>query len=208
MRNLQSEKGDYKDMFASPKFYIIVSNNSFIIKKEGSNSENIIHLESFIPNVPAYHHLFDTDKKGYTEDITKQIKGLKIKNAAIICADDAIDIELDKKILTEYFLQSGVKKVEINPQCFFLNLESKKYIAISKTTRTIVMQYIAYKQSISKKYYDKAYDDLERIKSDMKYLHADCEYDMIPVFINNINNDMDSFKAIGNLVSQNDFTVP
>jgi hypothetical protein len=208
MRNLQSEKGDNKYMFESPKFYIIVSNNSFIIKREGNASENIIHLESFIPNVPAYHHLFDTDKKGYTEGITKQIKGLKIKNAAIICPDDAIDIEIDKKILFEFFLQSGVKKVEINPQCFFLNLESKKYIAISKTTRTIVMQYIVYKQSVSKRYYDKAYDDLEKIKSDMKYLHPDCEYDAIPVFVNNINNDMESYKGIGNLVSLNDIIVP
>jgi DNA mismatch repair ATPase MutS len=188
-------------MFKSPEFYIIVGNNGFIIKKENDDQENTIGLHQFIPNIPPYHHLFDKDKKEYIKDITNQIKRLRIKKAAIIFPDDSIDLEVDKRILIEFFMQCGVKKIQVNFQCFLLSLENKRYISVSKTTRTIVMQYIAYNKSISKKYYDKEYTDMEQLALDMKNLHTDCEYGMIPVYINNINNDMERFKSVGRLIS-------
>lgn len=188
-------------MFTSAQFYIIVSNNSLIIKKEDDYSEYIINLQQFIPNIPAYYHLFDADKENYIKDIKNQIKGLKIKNATIIFPDDCMDIQIDKQILIEFLMLCGVKKTQVDFQCFLLNLNDKKYISISKTTRLIVMQYIAYRNSISKKYYEKDYTDIEQIKLDMKNLHPDCQYTMIPVYINNINNDMGRFKVIGNLIS-------
>ena len=188
-------------MFVSAKFYIIVSNNSFIIKKEDDHSEYIIHLQQFIPNIPAYYHLFDKDKENYINDIKSQIKRLKIKNVTIILPDDCIDIEIDKQILIEFFLQCGVKKIQVDFQCFLLNLDNKKYISISNTTRAIVMQYISYRNSISKKYYEKDYMDIEQIELDMKNLHDDCQYTVVPVYINNINNDMERFNFVGDLVS-------
>ena len=188
-------------MFAFAKFYIIVSNNSFIIKKEDDYPEYIINLQQFIPNIPAYYHLFDEDKENYIKDIKNQIKGLKIKNATIILPDDCMDIQIDKQILTEFLIQCGVKKIQADFQCFLLNSNDKKYISISRTTRVIVMQYISYRNSISKKYYEKDYTDIEQIKLDMKNLHADCQYTMVPVHINNINNDMEKFRVIGDLIS-------
>lgn len=191
-------------MFKSDKFYIIVSNNSLIIKRNGNGPENIISLQSFIPNVPCYHHLFDEDKKDYIEDIKKQIKELKIKNAEIIFPDDSMDIEADKRILLEFLFVCGAKKIEMNFQCFILSLANKKYVSISKTARTLVMQYIVYNKSVSKKYYDKNYKDIEKIAYDMRHLYADCEYERVPVYVNNINNDMEEFKSIGSLVSLHD----
>lgn len=188
-------------MFASAQFYIIVSNNSFIIKKEDDYSECIIHLQQLIPNIPVYYHLFDKDKENYIKDIKNQIKGLKIKNATIILPDDCMDIQIDKSILIEFLMQCGVKKIQVDFQCFLLNLNNKKYISISNTTRVIVMQYISYRNSISKKYYEKGYTDIEQIKLDMKNLHADYQYAVMPVYVNNINNDMERFKGVGDLIS-------
>lgn len=194
-------------MFNSAKFYVIVSNSSFIIKKEGDDLESVIELESFIPNVPAYHHLFDKNKENYLKDIKGQIKRLKIKNATIILPDDSLDLEVDKKILIEFFLQSGVKKVNVNFQCFLLNIDNKNYISISKTTRTLVIQYIVCNKSVAKKFYGKNYTDIEQIIVDMKNLHTDCTYNVMPVYVNNINNDMERFKVVGELIPLYDFTI-
>lgn len=194
-------------MFGTAKCYAIVSNSSFIIKKEDDYAESVIELESFIPNVPAYHHLFDKDKEGYLKDIRSQIKSLKVKDVTIIMPDDSVDIEVDKRILIEFFLQSGVKKVQVNFQCFFLSLDNKKYIAVSRTARNLVVQYIAYNKSVAKKFYDKNYTDIKQIIIDTKNLHIDCTNDMMPVYVNNINNDMEGFMDIGKLVSLKDLSA-
>lgn len=193
-------------MFNSARFYIIIGLRSLIIKKEGENSENIIEFQSFIPNVPFYYHFFDEDKS-YTEDLKGVIKELRIRNAAIIIQDDAIDIEVDKKVLTEFFMMCGVKKVQVKCQCFLLSLDSKKYISISRTSRVIVLRYITDNKSVVKKYYDKNYADIDQVKLDVKNLHADCYYESIPIFINNINKDMERFEDIGTLVSLKDIVT-
>lgn len=191
-------------MFAAANFYIIVSNNSFIIKKEGEPLEKTIELQSFIPNVPAYHNLFDKDKANYIEDIRKQIKSLKIKNAVIVLPDDAVDVEVDQRVLIEFFMLCGVKKTQLNFQCFLLSLQDKKYVSISKTVRNMVVQYIEYNKVISRKYYEKDYSDMEQLVLDIKSLNGDYEYGMIPVYINNMNGDMESFNIMGNMVSLDD----
>lgn len=196
----ETMKGSNVNMFNSTKYYIIVSNSSFIIKKDDDNFENIIELQSFIPNVPAYYHLYDIDKKDYIEDIKSQIKRLKIKDAIIIMPDDTIEIEVDKKMIIEFFLQVGVKKVQVNFQCYYMNLDNKKYISISKTSRMVVLQYISYNKTINKKYYDRNLIDINQIKKDINNIHDDM-YSVLPVFVNNINDDMKGFEDVGNLIS-------
>lgn len=191
-------------MFTSARFYIIVGHKSLIIKKEGDESQSIIDFVSFIPNVPFYYHFFDEDKT-YTKDMTSLIKKLKIRKATVIVPDDSIDLEVDKRMFIEFFRRCGVKKVEVQSQCFLLSLDNKKYISISRTTRTIVMQYIVNNESIAKKFYDKNYTDMKQIALDAKSLHTDCQYDVIPIYINNINNDMEKFRGVGTLISINDY---
>lgn len=191
-------------MFNSTKYYIIVSNSSFIIKEDDDNFETVIELQSYIPNVPAYHHLFDIDKKDYIDDLKRQIRKLKMKNAIIIMPDDAIELEVDKKIVTEFFLQLGVKKVQVNFQCYYMNLDNKKYISISKTSRMLVLQYISYNKTINKKYYDRNLIDIDRIKKDINDIHDDM-YSVLPIFVNNINDDMEGFEGVGNLISLHEF---
>jgi len=197
-------KGSNANMFNSTKYYIIVSNSGFIIKKDDDNFENTIELQPFIPNVPAYHHLYDIDKKDYIDDIKGQIKRLKIKDALIIMPDDIIELEVDKKMIIEFFLQVGVKKVQVNFQCYYMNFDNKKYISISKTSRMIVLQYISNNKTINKKYYDKNLIDIGQIKTDINNIHDDMDC-TLPVFVNNINNDMEGFEDVGNLISLHEF---
>ncbi|AQS05022.1 hypothetical protein [Clostridium beijerinckii] len=190
-------------MFKSAKFYAIISNKSLIIKKENDDLESINDFKSFIPNVPFYYHFFDEDKPNI-EDIKSEIIKLRMKNLTIILPDDAIDLEVDRRILTEFFLLRGIKKVQVKAQGFYLSLFNEKYISISRTTRTMVLQYIVNNKSIVKKYYDKNYTDVKEIALEVKNLHTGCEYENTPIYINNINNDMEKFKVIGTLVSLND----
>ncbi|WP_297429870.1 hypothetical protein [Clostridium sp.] len=190
-------------MFKCARFYAIISNKSLIIKKENDDLESINDFESFIPNVPFYYHFFDKDKPNI-EDIKSEIIKLRIKNLTIIVPDDAIDLEVDRRILTEFFLLRGIKKVQVKAQSAYLNLFNEKYISISRTTRTMVLQYIVNNKSIVKKYYDKNYTDVKEIALDVKNLHTACEYENPPIYINNINNDMEKFEVIGTLVSLND----
>jgi len=191
-------------MFSSARFFIVVCHKSLIIKKEGDESEHIIDFTSFIPNVPFYYHFFDEDKT-YIKDMKSLIKKLNIKNAIVIVPDDSIDLEVDRRIFIEFFMHCGMKKVQVKSQCFLLSKDNKKYLSISRTTRAIVLQYIVNDKSIAKKYYDKNYTDIEQIALDAKNLHTDFEYDSIPIYINNINNDMEKFKVIGTLISFNDY---
>lgn len=189
-------------MFKSARFYAILNNRSLIIKKEGEDSENRVHFSLDIPNVPFYFHFFDEEP--YIADLVTQINKMRIKDITIVAPDDAVDLEVDKRVLTEFFRLRGVRKVQMKAQCDFLNIENRRYISISRTTRAIVMKYLVNGKHIAKKYYDKNYEDIKQIQSDVKSIHPDCEYESIPVYINDMNNDMDKFKPIGTLISSGD----
>jgi len=197
-------EGGYIYMFKPAQFYIVVGNSSFIVRKEGSNINTEIYLETFAPYVPPYHHLFDEDKCSYLMDITSQIKKLKMKNITIILPDDCIDLAVEKKILTGFFTDNGISKIQFTFQCFLLSLENKKYISISKTTRTLVMHYIAYKAALATRYYDLNNTTIEEVSQDLKNIHSQCKYNDIPVFINNVNDNMEAFSSLGTLVSLDD----
>lgn len=190
-------------MFRGAKFYIIVTNNSLIIKKDKSEVERVIEFPSFIPNVPFYCHFFDEDKN-YLKDMKNLVRELKVGSAVIIVPDDASDFEVDKRVLTEFLALSGVSKNEIKPQSSLLGLSSEKYVSISRSVRTLSLRYTAYDKVLGKKYYDKSYKDLEQISLDIKRLHSDCEMENISVYINNINEDMEEFGGLGRLISLSD----
>lgn len=191
-------------MFIPAKFYIMVGNSSFFIRKSDSDIKTEIHLETFAPYIPPYHHLFDENKSTYLLDIKSQVRKLKMKNATIILPDDGVDLAVERKILAGFFAENGVNRIHVTFQCFLLNLDNKKYISISKTTRTIVMHYIAYKESLATRYYDINNTPMEEVTQDLKNIHGYCKYNDVPVFINNVNENMEEFSSLGTLVSLDD----
>lgn len=191
-------------MFIPAKFYIVVGNSSFFIRKEASDINVEIQLETFAPYIPPYHHLFDENKRSYLLDVTSQIKRLRMKNVTIILPDDSVELAVESKILTGFFTENGVSKIKATYQCFLLNLDNKKYISLSKTTRNIVMHYIAYREASATRYYDINHTNIEEIAEDLKNIHNHCKYNDIPVFMNNINGNMEEFNSLGTLVSLDD----
>jgi hypothetical protein len=185
-------------MLASSVFYILVGNHGFTIKNEQDSYQYCMELPQMIPNVPFYYHLFDKDKLIITE-ITKQIKELKAKKAVIIMPDDAMEIYADQKILEDFFMICGSKKLTPDYQCFHLTKDNK-FISLSKSARTLMLQYISNGKSLSKKYNDRDFQDIDRIKWDMSHLHIDCGYGSIPVYLNNIDQEMESLRTLGFLV--------
>ncbi len=184
-------------MFKAHKSYIIVADNGFLIKKD--QSETVINFQPHIPNVPFYHHLFDE----YSElkPIFEQIKQLKLKDVIVLMPDDTLELTLDKTVIDNYLLLGKIKKVEMSCQFLHLSKDDKNYIALSKTVRTLVLHFVKEGKSLAEKFYDKNFDDIEQIKTDIQRLHIECEYGYTPVYINNVNNNMDFFCNLGNLVS-------
>ncbi len=187
-------------MFSKKKYDILVTNNSFIIRSEHSGSETIINFPVFIPNVPFYYHLLD-DSSNYFTNIMKQIKSINIKYATIILPDDAIDMVIDKKILTAFFQRSGAKHILLKDHSFLLSPEYNSYISVSRTTRAVILQYISNNKSLAKRYYDLDITNPDQLISGMNRLHNDCAYGKTPVFINNMYEDMSSYEDIGTMVT-------
>ncbi len=187
-------------MFSKKNYDILVTNNSFIIRNEYSGSETIISFPVFIPNVPFYYHLLD-DASNYFTNIIKQVKSLKIKYATIILPDDAIDMEIDKQLLTAFFRQSGAKHILLKNHSFLLSPEYGSYISVSRTTRAVILQYISDNKSLAKRYYDIDIINPDQLISGMNRLHNDCAYGKTPVFINNMYEDMTSYESIGTMVT-------
>lgn len=190
-------------MFKAPMFYIVVGHQSLIVSSESDGLNEIISFDAPIPNVPFYYHLFDKDKK-HIEETKVVFKKLGIKNAIVVIPDDSIDIEVDKKVLTEFVMQCGVKRLKVVPQCYLLKVVERKYISVSRTTRAMVMQYINNDKCVVSKYYDKDFTDFERIKLDAQNIHMDCRFETISIYINNVNNDASELKGIGTIISLNE----
>ena len=69
---------------------------------------------------------------------------LRIRNTTIIVPDDSIDIEVDKRVLTEFFMLCGAKKVQAKSQGTFLSLDNKKYSSCSTKDTNLVSEDIQY----------------------------------------------------------------
>ena len=100
-------------MFKSNKFYIIVMNDGFIIVNGLCSSKNTVDFKPLIPNIPFYHHLFDEQRENI-KDIKEMNKKIKIKDVTIVLPDDTIDVEVDKRMINEFFLQCGAKKSQLD----------------------------------------------------------------------------------------------
>jgi hypothetical protein len=114
--------------------------------------------------------------------------------------DDAVDVEVDKRILIEFFLDCKAKKIRTDTQCFLLSTQPN-YISVSRTARAIVIQSISDHQSTNRTYYGRDCADWEQIARTVRSLAAGCGIDKVPVLINSINNDMQQFRELGRLVS-------
>ena len=86
-----------------------------------------------------------------------------------------------------------------------LSKTHSKYISISKSSRNIILQYINNNEVRAKKFYDVDTANTKTIVEDAKRIHIDVEYAGVPIFVNNLNMNMDEFLDVGSVISPKEF---
>lgn len=187
---------------------IIVTNANMLVKRKGKNEFIPFHIENLdqIPNVPFYHH--------YAKKLNESVTLLKafIKSEygsflskpvlAVIIPDDTT--ELEQAFLQSYF-SNVTKAVALSLMSQTLSTDYVRYISLSKTERCIALQYISHGNVLAERYYDNNAYDSAQIRMDAARLHIDAEAEDVPVFVNNLNDDMLDFMDMGEVIFADSF---
>lgn len=182
------------------KIVVIVCKNNLIIKKPESDLFKIpFNIENQIPNTSFYHYFFE-DSSDYSKIIANNLGKLRFDKLSILIPDDTL--ATDRRIIQEFFMLScATKTPNVIPQCSLLSVIDKNYISISRSYRCFAIWYIKNNIPVASKFLDKNILDISLIKQNIRTLHADCEYNNFPIYINNIDEDMSYFNELGQLIS-------
>jgi hypothetical protein len=189
---------------------MIITNEDILVKKRDSDefvSFKMPGIEETC-NIPFYHQFAQkiSECQYYFKNFIKKEYEKKYSKSilAIITPDDTSSLE--SIFINEFFLNSGAcKAVAQMTMGQALSKEYPRYISLSKSQRNIILQYINNNEVRAKKYYDFNSYDVKTIAEDAKRLHIDIEYEGVPVFINNLNMNMDEFFEMGQVVTPKDF---
>ena len=80
-------------------------------------------------------------------------------------------------------------------------MDKEKYVAVSKTERSIVVSYIENNSVIKKTLLDTKVEiaEVEQIIKDYMYVNR---FESVPLYINNISYDMSKFSSMGTLIGK------
>lgn len=156
--------------------------------------KNIPFYHSFAEKISECQYYFkEFIKKHFDKKPTKYI-------LAIVTPDDTT--RLEAIFINEFFLHSGAcKAVAQITMGQALDKQHSKYISISKSCRSIVLQYICNNEVKAQKLYDSDLKDTSVIFEDAKRLHIDVEYEDVPIYVNNLNMNMDEFFELGEIIT-------
>ena len=168
--------------------------------RDSNDKEKNLEMKNLndIPHVPFYHCLKDSNS---LEGNFKRKNNERIKNSLFcLLEDDAnyIDKVILEKYSKEYLKASKLSFVE---QCSILNMNKEKYVTVSKTERSIVISYIENNSVIKKSLLDTKVDiaEVEAVIKDYMYIDR---FESIPLYINNVNDNMSEFSSMGIIVGK------
>ena len=189
---------------------MIITNEDILVKKRDSDEFVSFRMPGIEEtcNIPFYHQFAQkiSECQYYFKNFIKKEYEKKYSKSilAIITPDDTSSLE--SIFINEFFLNSGAcKAVAQMTMGQALSKEYPRYISLSKSQRNIILQYINNNEVRAKKYYDFNSYDVKTIAEDAKRLHIDIEYEGVPIFINNLNMNMDEFFEMGQVVTPKDF---
>ena len=189
---------------------MIITNEDILVKRKESDEFIAFKMPGIEEscNIPFYHQFAQkiSECQYYFKQFIKREYGKKYSKSilAIITPDDTSALE--SIFINEFFLNSGAcKAVAQMTMGQAISKNHSKYISISKSQRNITLQYINNNEVRAKKYYDFNSYDLKTIAEDAKRLHIDIEYEGVPVFVNNLNMNMDEFFEMGTVLNPKDF---
>lgn len=189
---------------------MIITNESVLVKEKNSDKFISFQMPAIEPkvNIPFYHEFARriSECQHYFKEFIKKEYGNKFsKNIfAIIIPDDTSVLE--SIFINEFFVNSGACKAVTHMRMGeALSKNDVRYINLSKTKRNVVLQYITNNEVVVERFYDCSDYQVQQIREDAKRLHIDIEYDDVPIFINNLNLNMDDFFDLGTVITPKEF---
>ena len=189
---------------------MIITNDTILVREKDSGEFRAFDMPGVEAevNIPFYHEFAKriSECQYYFKEFIKREYGKKLsKNIlAIIIPDDTSALE--SIFIKEFFVHSGAcKGVAQMTMGQALSKNHKRYISISKTKRNVILEYINNNEVKARRLYDVTNYQTKQVCEDAKRLHIDVEYSGVPVFINNMNMNMDDFFDFGEVISPKDF---
>ncbi len=189
---------------------IVITNNHILVKDKDSDEFVTFNMPGVEEDstIPFYHQFASriSECQHYFKEFVKSIYGKKVSKfvLAIILPDDTS--RLESIFIKEFFLHSGVGKAVASINMGqALSKANARYVSVSKSNRNVILQYINGNEIKAKKHYP-IYDyDVKTVMDDAKRLHIDIEYSGVPVFVNNLNMNMDDFLECGEVITTKSF---
>lgn len=189
---------------------MIVTNSNILVKDRETDEFKTFNMPGInpVPNIPFYHCFAEKIAEGqyYFKEFLKDIYGKKLSKyiLAIIVPDDTT--KLESIFINEFFVNSGAcKAVAQMPMALAVSKDDDKYICVSKSQRSVVLEYVRDHDIVVKKNYDLKDYDPKQIIADAGVIHIDVEYNEVPVFVNNFNSNMDDLFEMGEIISPKSF---
>ena len=189
---------------------MIITNDTILVKEKEGDKFLTFNMPGIEPevNIPFYHEFAKriSECQYYFKEFIRKEYGKKYsKNIlAIIIPDDTSALE--SIFINEFFVNSGAcKAVAKTTMAQALSKNHSRYISVSKTRRNVILEYISNDEIMARKLYDFNEYNVKQICEDAKRLHIDIEYSGVPIFVNNINMNMDDFFDLGVVVSPKAF---
>lgn len=189
---------------------MIVTNNNILVKDREGGGFKPFDMPSLnpVPNIPFYHEFAEkiAESQYYFKEFMKENYGKKLSKyiLAIIVPDDTT--KLESIFINEFFVNSGAcKAVAQMPMALAVSKDEDKYITVSKSQRSVVLEYVRNHETVVKKNYDLKFYDPKQVMADAAVIHIDVEYNDVPIYINNFNSNMDDFLEMGEIISPKQF---
>lgn len=189
---------------------MIITNFEILVKDRDTDKFKAFAMPGIDeqPNIPFYHSFAQkiSECQYYFKEFIKGIYGKRLSKyiLAILTPDDTTALE--SIFINEFFVNSGAcKAVAQMTMGQALSKEYSKYISISKSSRNVILQYISNNKVEAKKLYDCSEFDPKTVCNDAQRLHIDIEYSDVPIFINNLNMNMDEFFDAGKVIAPKEF---
>lgn len=189
---------------------MIITNSEILVKDRDTDKFKAFAMPGIDeqPNIPFYHSFAQkiSECQYYFKEFIKGIYGKRLSKyiLAILTPDDTTALE--SIFINEFFVNSGAcKAVAQMTMGQALSKEYSKYISISKSSRNVILQYISNNKVEAKKLYGCSDLDPKTVCNDAQRLHIDIEYSDVPIFINNLNMNMDEFFDAGKVIAPKEF---
>lgn len=207
---ITANKSLIRGVFMPKTIPMIITNSEILVKDKDTDKFKAFSMPGIdeLANIPFYHGFAQkiAECQHYFKDFIKSIYGKRLAKyiLAIITPDDTTALE--SIFINEFFVNSGAcKAVAQMTMGQALSKEQSKYISISKSTRNLILQYISNNKVEAKRIYDLNCFDAKTVLSDAQRLHIDIEYNDVPIFINNLNMNMDDFFDAGKVITPKEF---